>query len=120
VRWAAVALVGCNTIQSPDDYAHLRAVAECKNIEKCERGFYDSEYSDFDDCVDTHTASLEDEHEVQVDVSDCVYDEYEAYKCVSLIRGFDCEDWAELEAFAACNLVYDCPGGFPPTYGGYR
>ncbi len=119
MRWAALACVACNTIESPEDYAHQRAVAECRQIEKCERGFFDSEYSGFEDCVDDHETSLMDEHEAQVDTLDCVYDSYEAHKCVSLVQRFSCEDWAELDAYLACNLVYDCPGGFTTPYPEY-
>jgi hypothetical protein len=117
VRCAALVLTACfGAIDSPEDYAQLRAQAECRQIERCERGYFESEYSSFDDCVEDHATALEDEHEAQ-EVSDCVYVPEEARKCVTLIRSFDCEDWAELDAFKACNLVYECPGGFPYPYG---
>jgi hypothetical protein len=111
VRWGSLLLVACGAIESPDDFFQIRAKAECKQIERCQRGSFDSEYSSFDDCVNEAAAGLTDEHEYFVETLDCVYVPDEAGKCVSLIQTMSCEDWQENDKFLACDLVYECLGG---------
>jgi hypothetical protein len=103
-----VLLAACaSKIDSPEDYTQKRADAECKQIHDCRRGEFDRDYSSMDECVDDTSAVIEEEVEF-LDLLDCDYSPEQAGLCVFRIRHLDCEEWAESEAFEACDLVFHC------------
>lgn len=109
MRWFALALlcVGCGKIENDRDYADARARAECKRLSRCDRGYFEDEFRDLDDC----TGELADIHEEENDAfddNDCDYVPEEAAACVNRIGGMSCRDWGEGRAGEACDLVWDC------------
>jgi hypothetical protein len=111
VRWGAVFVAACaGKIEDSADYATKRAQAECNRIQRCQKGAFERDYSDMDECVDDTAAVIQDEIEFQ-DVLGCPYFPEHAGLCVSRIRHLSCEEWEEEEAFLACDLVFQCPVG---------
>lgn len=106
----ALWVVGCGGIAERADYHEARGRAECSRIERCELGYFESEYSSFDDCVGERTDAIEEASDF-LDDADCAYVPEEAGACVRRIRAMSCEDWAEGEAGSACDLVFDCVEG---------
>ncbi|MEQ1566519.1 MAG: hypothetical protein ABMA64_12830 [Myxococcota bacterium] len=118
--WWSVALAGGCGIASEDDYATALANNICKQTERCTLGFFESEYTSFDDCVGEQKDEIDPELELYQDL-DCEYVPSEARECVNRIGGLSCEDWFEGDSIAACDLVYDCPDlTYGYTYGGSR
>lgn len=99
--------VGCGSIDH-NEYIDRRATAECKKYRVCVQGFYDSEFRDFDDCVDERADSL-DEADDNLPNS-CDYDGEEARRCVSRVSNMGCEEFTEQSPSSACDLVWDCNG----------
>jgi hypothetical protein len=98
-------------IDEPADFAQKLAEAECRHVERCQQGLFESEYSDFDDCVDDHVELIEEGIEFSEDVLDCTYVPEHAGLCVSRVRSLDCEQWAAGYEGVACDLVFDCLDG---------
>lgn len=111
------ALWGCGSISSPTDYADARAQASCDKLQRCELGFFDSEYSGIDDCVRELSNELDDDADA-LDELDCKFDKEEANRCVSRISSLTCEEWSEGNSLSACDLVYYCEefGGTITSY----
>lgn len=103
-------VAACGSIEERADYVDRRAAAECGQIERCELGFFESEYRDRDDCIDERSKQLDEASDALND-QDCTYVPEQAGACVSRIRSFDCEEWAEGEAASACDLVWNCLEG---------
>jgi hypothetical protein len=118
--WGLLILVAC-PIDSEEDYARRRAEAECALAERCDQGFFESEYTSRDDCVDHQVEMLtgvEEYYGFSPD-SECTFVPRHAGLCVSRIRRMSCEEWADGDSYFACDLVYDC-GFFSDTgYFGY-
>ena len=106
-RAAALLLIGCGPIASPSDYAEARAEAECARIRTCERGQFEAEWRDDEDCVDDQAEAI-DENNDDLDDADCRYVAEEAGACVRRIAGLSCESWFEGESGLACDLVWNC------------
>ena len=105
---ASLLLCACaGSYATASDYGEARATAECGRIQRCDLGFYDSEYSSQEDCVDERGDEIEEQND-QLDEADCRFSSEQAGACVSRIRGMSCEDWAENDASQACDLVWDC------------
>ena len=107
LRALLLVLVGCGPIDDPGDYVAERADVECAQIERCERGYFESVYGDREDCASERGDQLDEWVDAQED-RDCVYVGEEASRCVQRIGNLSCEDWIEGEAAAACDLVWDC------------
>ena len=100
-----VGLIGCGGL-SHRDYLEARSTVECKKIRTCQLGYYESEYRDFEDCVDDRQ---DDQDDIDDTVYDgCDYDDIEARACVSRINSMGCEDYVENGPASACDLVWDC------------
>lgn len=105
---ASGGLAGCSGgFESDNDFAAARAEAECRNLERCSLGFFESEYGDYEDCVNEVTDDLEDSN-AQLDDADCTYDPAEAGRCVSRVRALSCEEWYQGDDGRACDLVWVC------------
>ena len=102
-----VLLTACGPIDDEDDYAESRAAVECAQVERCELGYFESEYRDRDDCVDERAEKIQEANDAQDDRG-CSYVPEQAGHCVRRIRSFDCEEWAVGQANAACDLVWNC------------
>src|SRR5262249_9720244 len=48
---ALASLAGCGGINAEVDYAKARATAECAQLQRCERGYFDATYPSDKDCV---------------------------------------------------------------------
>lgn len=113
MRGLCCALLGCGEIKSPDEYARLRAEAECGVSERCDLGFFEAEYSGIEDCADDRAEQLEAEIEALDESADCTYDPREAARCVAKIRGLTCENAWDGDDYAYCDFVFhDCEGGY--------
>jgi hypothetical protein len=100
-------LAGCSIVEI-DDYVDKRAEAECRLIEQCYLGEFESQFSSSDDCVNVVRNDLEQEGEL-FEEQECGYDPEEAGRCVRRLKGLSCADWVEKGTAAACDLVYSCP-----------
>ena len=83
----------------------------CKNLQRCERGYFESEYSDMADCRDEVADNLEDLVDY-ADDQDCDFDEDEAKECLQSINSVSCEDWYEGDASDDCEDVFEGCGLF--------
>ena len=101
------ALAGCGALER-SDYLDLRSEAECKKLERCSLGYFESEFRDYEDCVRDVGDDLDDFEDAVFD--NCDYDGDQARACVSRINSMSCEDYAEGDVGAACDLVWDCSG----------
>jgi len=99
-------LAGC-AIGDEDDYIDKRATAECKRIERCFLGEFQSQFSGREDCENLVADELQAEQEILQD-ADCDYDPAEARRCVRRINNLSCADWIERGTPGACDLVYTC------------
>lgn len=98
------ALVGCST-EEPEFTTRL-AVAQCRTMEKCALGWYEGQFSGFEDCVDEVAHDLDEWVEFRFD--GCAYDPREASRCIQRVRTMACEDWVRGDDERACDIVYDC------------
>ena len=106
---ALLMLAACNSVGKVDEdnYAEKSAEVYCRQIEKCSRGFFESEYSDYADCVDEATNDFEDTMEA-ADDANCDFDEDEAQACLDTFASSTCEDVYEGDAYDDCEDVFDC------------
>ena len=109
IACVTVLLGGC-AIDDTGDYIDARASSECNRIQRCDLGFFESEYNSDEDCLDDVTERLDAVTDIQKD-ADCTYIPEEAGRCVRRVRRMACEEWAEGEIGGACDLVWDCTGG---------
>jgi hypothetical protein len=116
--WWLIVASGCGGIGSELDYAQARAEAECGQMEQCELGRFESEYTSLEDCVNQHRELIEDSNRGFGDL-DCEYVPDEAGHCVSRIRWMSCEEWRQGEAGIACDLVWNCTDVFDNYYYGF-
>ena len=105
--WLCFFLVGCGPIEKEKDYINARAAAECRQLERCALGFFESEYRDRDDCEGEVADDIEDYNDAQDD-NGCDYIPEEAGHCVHRVRSMSCEEWGEGEVGSACDLVWNC------------
>lgn len=102
--WMFALLAACGVDEQ--DYPTRRAAAECRTLEKCAQGQYESHFRNMDDCVDDVADDIDDVIDEWFDK--CEYDPAEAKRCVSRVRGMSCAEWASGYGDRACDLVYDC------------
>lgn len=100
-------LWGCGGVSVPAEYADALATAECNQLERCELGRFDSEYSSPEDCVRERSNNIDDALDALEDL-DCDFDVDEANRCVRRVSGLSCEEWVEGDGREACDLVYYC------------
>lgn len=109
----AAALSGCSVFGpgniTEDNWAESFAKTYCKQLQECEKGFFESEFSDLDDCEDEIKDDVEDAAE-SADDADCNFEEDEAQDCVDSIHESSCEDFYDLDYVDDCDAVYDCEG----------
>ena len=77
----AATLTGCSLFGpgniTEDNWAESFAKTYCKQLQECERGYFESEYSDLEDCQDEVKDDAEDAAEA-ADDADCNFEEDEA------------------------------------------
>ena len=112
----ATIAAGCG-VEDEADYVASRADAECTRLQACALGYFESEYGDAEDCVDERADDLDEAGKALEDAG-CDFELDEAGACVTRIRSLSCEDWAENDHAAACDLVWTCEQ-IPYTYYGY-
>lgn len=110
----AFCLTGCSLFGvgnvTEDNWSETYAEVYCKQLETCNLGLFESEYSDMADCMDEVGDALDDVDDAAND-ADCDFDEEEAQQCVDAIHESDCEDFYEGDYLSDCEDVYDCDGG---------
>lgn len=104
----ALSAAACGQLDHKD-YVNARAEAECKNLRSCARGYFESEYKDYEDCVDEVGDTIDDRDDDLP--KECDYDGVEARECVSRIRSMTCEEYVEGSTSSACDLVWRHDGG---------
>jgi len=104
--WLVVLAAGCAGELGHNDYVDQRAAVECRKLEKCALGMFESEYRDLEGCEED-VADLLDDLEDTV-FNDCDFDGSEASACISRLGSMGCEAYAEGDASEACDLVWDC------------
>lgn len=105
--WVLALLGGCGSVSVPAEYADALANAQCANFERCELGFFESEFSSQEDCVREISNDIDDASDALDDI-DCDFDANEANRCISRVSNLSCEEWVEGDNFTACDLVYKC------------
>lgn len=106
--WPCLVFLACGGIEDQGDYEHARADAECRELERCELGFFESEYRDLEDCIDDREEHIGDADD-ELDDADCLYDPEQAAFCVQKVQSMSCLEWAESgNGNKACDLVWDC------------
>ena len=108
----ALILAGCSVGNiTEDNYAEKAADIACRTLAKCERGYYESEYSDMADCRDEIQDDLEDLGE-DLDDAGCDFDEGEAQECLDTLNTLTCEEYYEDVVQEGmhddCRKVWDC------------
>jgi hypothetical protein len=101
----ALMLAAC-TPNSEEGYADAFADAQCARTRECARGYFESEFSDNEECFD----DLSDQYNDLIDYADdadCDFDPEEAAQCLSEMRSSSCEDWYEGD-LDGCDKIYDC------------
>jgi len=112
MRWIALAAVcGCGgSIEAEGDYAEARAQAECGQLERCSRGYFDTTWPSEKDCVDDFKKQI-GQVDDQLQDADCDYQADEAGLCVSRLKGLSCAEYTLGYEAKACDIVWDCGGG---------
>ena len=93
---AAMMLAGCGITAgniTEDNYVEKSAELFCKQTERCNLGYFESEWDDIDDCIDDVIDDSEDAIEEAMD--NCDFNEEAAQDC------------ADSYAAASCEEVYD-------------
>lgn len=90
-----------------DNFAEKSAQLGCKMLEKCNRGYFESEYSDQADCIDELEEDTEDMMDA-ADDADCDFEEDEAQKCLDTFAASTCEEYYEGDAWDDCEDIFDC------------
>ena len=104
-------LLGCGGIEAQSDYELARAEAECRQLERCELGYFEDEFRDMEDCVKDREDRFQ-EADDNLDDADCTYDPDQAAFCVDRVQAMDCEEWARSgNGNKACDLVWNCLEG---------
>lgn len=96
-----VAVVGCSIPE--EDFADTYAVTVCDRLEECDRGDFENQFDDREECWD----DLADVAEFFMDAADLlggVYSEDAARECIDSIQSAECGDFSSGEY--ACD-VYD-------------
>ncbi|MFZ5476307.1 MAG: hypothetical protein ACOZNI_05975 [Myxococcota bacterium] len=87
-----------------DEYWERFAKATCERTRECSRGYFDSEWSDVEDCTD----DLKDQSEDAADYyDDCEFDDEQADECLTQLREASCEELYE-DGADECARVWDC------------
>ena len=109
----AASLTGCSLFGpgniTEDNWAESFAKTYCKQLQECEKGYFESEYSDLEDCEDEVKDDAEDAAEA-ADDADCNFEEDEAQECIDSLHTSSCEDFYDLEYLDDCDAIYDCDG----------
>ena len=112
--WIGLALTaalstGCIGNVDEDNYAEKYSPVYCTQTKECYRGYYDSEWSDMNDCIENVRDDLEDLID-DMDDNGCDFQDKEAKECLLDIADANCEDYFEGDAFEDCgiNKVWDC------------
>lgn len=102
-------LAGCIGQVDEDNYAQKYSPVYCQHTKQCNRGLYESEWTDLNDCVDTVTDDIEDLID-DMDDRGCDFDDDDARECIETFAQSDCEDYYEGDAFEDCgvNQIWDC------------
>lgn len=90
-----------------DNWTEKYASVYCKQTQTCARGFYESEYSDREDCLDDVQDELDDQADVFDDLN-CDFDEAEAQECLESFNSADCESIYEGDFVDDCEDIFDC------------
>ncbi len=107
----ASCFVGCSVFGpgnvSEDNWSRTFSATYCNQLQKCQRGLFESEYSDLEDCKDEVEEALENAAEEAED-ADCDFEEAEAQDCIDSLHASDCDDFFEQDYLEDCNEVFDC------------
>lgn len=105
-------LAGCSGVGdvSEDNFAEKYGEVFCRQAQKCYRGYFESEFSDMEDCIGETEEAAEDAMDL-ADAANCDFDEGEAEEFLKELNGASCEEFYEGDAFSNGDQVFDCDGG---------
>lgn len=97
---------------SEDNYPERFGTASCDQLRRCYRGFYENEYSDHPDCIETQTELFEEVAD-GAELLGCDFEQEKAAECLATFPAISCEEWYEFNlgefgSAEACTEVYDC------------
>lgn len=107
--FAFALLSGCASVGtvSEDNFAEKYADVFCRQAQKCSRGYYESEFSDMEDCVGEIEEAAEDAMDV-ADEAGCDFDDGEAKEFLDALNAATCEEVYEGDAYDDADKVFDC------------
>ncbi len=102
---------GCSLLATPidqDNFYETFTREGCKKLKQCSRGYFDSEYSDVNDCVDSIMNDADD-YGLLDTLDSCDFDDGNAADCLDTFVSSDCEDWYQGDAYDDCDFadIYD-------------
>lgn len=105
-------LSGCAGVGSvsENNFAEKYGEVFCRQAQKCSRGFFESEFSDMEDCIGEVEEAAEDAMDIADDAG-CDFDEGEAEEFLKTLNTASCEEFYEGDAFDNGDQVFDCDGG---------
>lgn len=95
-------LLGCVT---EANFGGKTATLLCKRYAECDRGAFESTYSDVPDCVDENEPALTDYYDCLA--SECDFVAGKAAECLTGYRQESCSDVSEGKTPSECEDVYD-------------
>lgn len=98
---------GCYT---PQGYSHQIANGYCVRLQECDKGDFEDEFHDMEDCIDETLEVLEPVAECSMDEK-CEFDGEEAAECDEAIRTSDCDDFSDRDYWGDCDDIWDCDAG---------
>jgi hypothetical protein len=110
--FAFALLSGCASVGtvSEDNFAEKYADVFCRQAQKCSRGYYESEFSDMEDCIGEIEEAAEDTMDI-ADEAGCDFDDGEAKEFLDTLNAASCEEFYEGDAYEDSDKVFDCDDG---------
>ena len=84
--------------------AHLGTL-ECQRAEECDKGAFESSYSDQAECQDDYLNNTENIATCYIDHCDD-FDAQQANQCLKALRTDTCESYQQGDWFSDCDSVY--------------
>jgi len=109
MRLWTLLLCGCIGNVTEDNYVQKYSPEYCQKTRRCNLGYFESEWSDMNDCIDEVIDDMEDLIDKKDD-DNCDFEDDNALKCLETLGAADCEDYFDGDAFEDCgaNKVWDC------------
>jgi hypothetical protein len=107
MRWIVIAVVMVGCIPPKEaDYPDVWAGVDCARQQECDKGAFESDWSDMDDCR-SQMADFADSVMDAQDLFGGEYDSKHAGECLSAVRTATCEEFQNNDFNGNCDHLYD-------------